>query len=72
MEGVAKLGGRSIPELPDLGAADVVDVVGAVATRAGEGAARQAAGIAIGKTAGSQVMQTPVGMAVKATTGQEL
>ena len=72
LEGVAKLGRRSIPDLPDLGAAAVVDVVGEVATRAGEGAARQAVGIAIGKTAGSQVVQAPVGMAVKATTGQEL
>jgi hypothetical protein len=43
-----------------------------VVTGAGEAAVRQAAGIAIGKTAGSQVVQTPVGMAVKAATGEKI
>ena len=72
MEGVAKLGCGSIPELPDLGEADLVDVVGEVASGAGEGATRRAVGIAVGKTAVSQVVQAPAGMAVKAATGEEL
>jgi hypothetical protein len=59
MDGVAKLGGRKIPEMPDLGEASVVSVVRDTISGAGKGATRRAVGISVSKTWASDKI-TPV------------
>jgi len=59
MDGVAKLGGRKIPEMPDLGNASVVSVVRDTISGAGKGATRRAVGISVSKTWASDKI-TPV------------
>jgi hypothetical protein len=72
MDGVAKLAGRRLPELPDLGEASLVSVVREVASGGAESATRKAVGIAAGKTAASQNLQKPASWAVEAATGEKL
>jgi hypothetical protein len=72
MEGAGRLAGRPLPDLPDLGEAQLTSVVREVASGAGEAATRQAVGIAVGKTATSQQIQKPAGWAVEAATGEKL
>jgi hypothetical protein len=72
MDGVAKLAGGKIPELPDLGDTSVVSVVRETVGGAGERAARRAVGIAAGKGWASDKIQKPAGWAVPAATGEKL